>query len=1168
MSNIKRWLEGLGLAQYGPVFAENVVDIDVVSDLTDADLERLGIPLGDRKRMLRAIAGCQESGSTPRTSITAATIASPHSDGERRHLTVLFCDLVGSTGFAVELDPEELSGVIRRFQDTCAAVVKHFGGYIGRFMGDGLLVYFGYPQAHEDDAERAVRAGLDIVAKVGELLLPSGEPLQVRVGIATGLVVVGETIGEGSAQEQVVFGETPNRAAHLQRLAAPNSVLVAASTHQLLGGMFVCADLGRVEVKGKSRPVAAWRVIGECTVESRFEATRSEWLTRFVGRQEELDQLQTFWQKAKRVEGQLVLLCGEPGIGKSRISNTLLDSIAEEPHIKIRYQCSPHHTNSPFFPVINQLERAARFERDDSPNTKLDKLEAVLSQAGDASLADAPLYAALLSIPAGARYPALKLTPQRQKEVTIEALTRQLLGLARSRPVVFLIEDAHWIDDTTLETISRSISSIKTAPVLVLITFRPEFLPPWLDQSHVTLLWLNRLPREQVGAMIIDVAGGKELPPELYNQIISKTDGVPLFVEELTKTILESGQLRAAGDRYIAIAPLPSHAIPATLHDSLIARLDRLASIKEIAQIGAALGREFSYCLLAAVAPTVGAPLDAALAQLGAAELIFARGEPPDSTYVFKHALVQEAAYASLLHSKRRQLHGQIADALTERFPEIVESHPELMAHHLAGAGLTERAIEYLQKAGEHAIQRSASVEAIGHLKRALELFQLLPDHQGRTRKGLELVVLLGQAMIAGRGYAAAETKEVLLQAKALIDESTDPAQKFSILYGIWACHYVGGEVVLQRDAASDFVREAERHGDTAALCLSHRTLGTTYVTMGEFAAGRQHLERARALYSPEEHARSRYQYGQDIGATALCYLCWALWHLGSFDRAAEVAAEAVKRAEEVSHPHTLAYTICHARGMMDIFRRRPEETPSYAGCVVSLCDEHGFPFWAAGGRILNGWAATCQGETEAGLELLREGLAAWRKTGARLWLPIFLALEAEAYAKAGLSDTALQVIEEALLISEDTGERWAIAEVLRIKAGLLLATGRPTEEVEALLVNSLRIARHQKARSWELRTACDLARLRQHQGREAEALQLVQTIYDQFTEGFDTADLRDAKALLADLKLMARISLSSRRDCESGAAGVIGTCFSSDPEVSHDALLFRETPAPRATSK
>jgi class 3 adenylate cyclase/predicted ATPase len=1114
--SIAGWLERHGLAQHVSVFAENLVDIDVLFDLTEADFEKLGIPLGDRKRILKTIAAYQQR-STPQTSLPAATV-SPRSEAELRHLTVMFCDLVGSTGVAVELGPEELSEVVCRFNDTCAAVIKKFGGYIGRFMGDGLLVYFGYPQAHEDDAERAVRAGLDIVAKVGQLLLRSGEPLQVRVGIATGPVVVGQTIGEGSAQEQAVFGETPNLAAHLQRLAAPNSVLVAATTHRLLSSAFVCADFGRVETKGKSTPVAAWRVISECEVESRFEAMRPKQLTRFVGRQEQLSRLLTFWDQAKRGAGQVVLLCGEPGIGKSRISKALLDAIAEEPHVTVRYQCSPHHTNSPFFPVINQLEQAARFKREDSPNTKLDKLEAVLSQAGDASLADASLYAALLSMPSGARYPSLNFTPQRQKDLTIAALSRQLLGLARSLPVLLLIEDAHWIDATTLEAISRSIPSIRSARVCLLITFRPDFMPPWLDQSHVTMLRLNRLPREQVGAMVIDLTEGKKLPPDVYGEIIRKTDGVPLFVEELTKTVLESGQLRAFGDRYIAIAPLSSLAIPATLHDSLVARLDRLASIKQIAQIGAALGREFSYRLLAAVAPITGAPLGAALTQLGAAELIFARGEPPDSIYTFKHALVQEAAYASLLRSKRLRLHGEIADALDEHFPETIEAHPELMGHHLAEAGLAKRAIEYLQKAGERAIQRSANVEAIGHLRRALELLQSLPDHQARTREALQLVVLLGQAMIAGRGYAAAETKEVLTQAKALIDDCTDPAQKFSILYGIWACHYVGGEVVQQKDAALEFVREAERHGDIAALSLSHRTLGTTYVTMGEFSAGRQHLERAWALYNPEEHTPYRYQYGQDIGATVLCYLCWALWHLGYVDQASVVAAQAVRHADEVSHPHTQAYTIFHAGGMLDIFRRRCDGMPFHAARVVSLCDEHGFPQWAAAGRILKGWAAICLGEAELGIELLHDGTTAWRNAGSRLWLPIFLALEAEAHAKAGHNDAALQVIAEALQISEETEERWAVAEILRIKAGLLQKVGRPTEVVEAMLINSLQVARHQQARSWELRSACDLARLWQHKGREAEALRLVQAIYDQFTEGFGTEDLRRAEALRVEL--------------------------------------------------
>jgi predicted ATPase len=678
-----------------------------------------------------------------------------------------------------------------------------------------------------------------------------------------------------------------------------------------------------------------------------------------------------------------------------------------------------------------------------------------------------------------------------------------------------VIEDAHWIDPSTLEGTNRLIEAVKTAPVLLLITFRPEFFPPWLDQPHVTMIQLDRLGRDKATAMVRDVAGGKELPTEVLEPIISKTDGVPLFIEELTKMVLESGLLRDAGDRYITVGPLPRLAIPTTLHDSLMARLDRLSTIKEIAQIGAAIGREFTYRLLAAVAPISDVALQSALEQLTRTGLIFGRGEPPDSTYIFKHALLQEAAYASLLRARRQHLHRRIADALEHQFAELAETQPQLMAHHLAEAGLTERAINYLQKAGQRANESSANAEAIGHLKLALELLQSLPDSPEHKQKGLELQVMLTQAMIAGRGYAAPETRDVLLQAKALTDESTAVSQKCVILYGIWACYYVAGEVAMQQKAAAEFLAEAERHHDTAALCLSHRTLGTTYVQMGEFAAGREHLERARELYDPEHHSQSKYLYGQDIGATALSYLCWALWHLGYVDQAAAVAAEAKECADASSHPFTLAYTICHACGMMDIFRRCPEDTQSYANAVISICTEHDFPFWAAGGRILDGWAIACHGKVDEGIKKLDEGLAAWRKTGARLWLPMFLALKAEAYAKLGHSDTGLKTIEEALTVSDETGERWAVAELLRIKADLLKATGRATaNDIENLLVKSLETARRQQALSWQLRTACDLVRLWQGQGRSDEAMTLLQSIYEQFTEGFGTADLIHAKAL------------------------------------------------------
>jgi DNA-binding response OmpR family regulator/class 3 adenylate cyclase/predicted ATPase len=1033
----------------------------------------------------------------------------PHSGSERRQLTVLSCELVGSMALAVNVDPEDLARIVHSFQDACAAVISNMGGSIARFTGHEVLALFGYPKAHEDDAERAVHAGLDLVAKMGAFVWPSGKPLQVRAGIATGLVVVAD---------QDVVGEPSTLAPHLRNIAPPNSILVAASTRKLLGRAFICDNPRSYELAGVSEKVTACLVAGRRAIGIRFSSTQGPRLTQFVGRQHELQQLLALWERAKADKGQVALLCGEAGIGKSRVCEVFLERITAEPHITIRYQCALHHANSPFYPIIDQLEQVAHIKRGDAPDVKLEKLGAALSETGAATLADIQSCAALLSIPTG-ELPAPGPTPQRQKDLTIAALIRHVLGLARARPVVVELADAHWADSSTLELFSRIIASIRTAQVFVLISFRPEFFPQWLDEPHVTILRLDRLGREQIEVIIFDVAGHKALPPEMYAQIISKTDGVPLFVEELTKSVLESGLLQDAGDRLIAVGALPPLAIPSTLLGSLTARLDRLGPVREIAQIGAAIGREFSYRLLAAVAPMSGPPLHAALAQLAAPELIFVRGEPPDSTYVFKHALVQDAAYGTLVRSKRQQLHGRIADALEEGFPETVETQPELLAHHLIQAGLTERAINYLRKAGQRTIERSANAEAVRHLTQALELLQSRPEGPARRSAALGLEVMLSQAMIAGYGYAARETAEVLLRAKAHIDDLTDPSLKLAILYGIWACHYVGGEVAKQTDAAGEFLKEAGRHNDTAALCVAHRIMGTTYLTKGEFAAALPHLEQARALYDPQHQAPLQYQYGQDIGAAALCYLSWALWHLGSVDQASKVAADAVKRAEELSHPHTQAFTICHARGMIDIFRRCSEDMRSYSGSVVALCNEHGLSHWMACGRILEGWAATSRGEVDQGIELLRAGVAAWRKGGARLWLPLFLILEAKAYAKGGSSDAALEVIEQAIAISEETGERWCLAEILRIKAGLLSATDRAGDQVETLFAKSLEIARGQQARCWELRTACDLASLWQSKGRAKEALQLLQPIYAQFKEGFNTADLRHAKLILDSLK-------------------------------------------------
>ena len=1033
----------------------------------------------------------------------------PHSGSERRQLTVLSCELVGPTEFAGDIDPEDFARVVHSFQEACATVIANMGGSVASFTGHEVLALFGYPKAYEDDAERAVHAGLDLIAKVSELVWPSGEPLQMRTGIATGLVVIGD---------QRAVGEPSALAPHLRSVAPPNSILVAASTRRLLGRAFVCDDPCSYKLAGVSQTVTACRVAGRQAVESRFSSMRGPRLTQFVGRRHELQRLLALWERAKADAGQVALLCGEAGIGKSRVCEVFLEHITAQPHVKIRYQCALHHANSPFYPVIDQLERAAHFEPGDGPAVKLKKLGARLSATGAATLTDIRSCAALLSIPTDDS-PAQNSTPERHKDLTIAALIRQILGLARTAPVVVELADAHWADSSTLELFSRIIAAIRAAPVFVLISFRPEFFPQWLDEPHVTMLRLDRLGREQTEAIILDVAGHKALPQEVSAQIISKTDGVPLFVEELTKSVLESGLLQDAGERLVTVGPQPPLAIPATLLGSLTARLDRLGPVKEIAQIGAAIGREFSYRLLAAVAPISGPHLHAALAQLAAPELIFVRGEPPYSTYVFRHALVQDAAYGTLVRSGRQQLHRRIAEALEEGFPETATTQPELLAHHFIQAGLTERAITYLRKAGERTIERSANAEAVRHLTQALELLQTRAGRPASTRQALELEVMLSQAMIAAYGYAARETAEVLLQAKSHIDDLTDPAQKLAILYGIWACHYVGGEVAKQTGSAAEFLREAEHHNDTASLCVAHRIIGTTYLTKGEFAAALPHLKQARALYDPRHHAPLQYRYGQDVGAAASCYLSWVNWQLGFVDQALQIAADAVERAEELSHPHTQAFTICHARGMIDIFRRSSEDMRSYAGSVVSLCREHGLSHWMACGRILEGWAAVNDGEVDHGIGLIRAGVAAWRKAGARLWLPLFLALEAEACAKGRRIDAALEAIEQAIAISEESGENWYLAEILRIKAGLLSVTDRTCDQVEILFVRSLDTARRQQARCWELRTACDLASFWQSNGRAKEALHLLQPIYAQFTEGFDTADLRHAKLILDRLK-------------------------------------------------
>ena len=1057
----------------------------------------------------------QQAGRTEMVSATSRASVS-----ERRQLTVLSCALVVPAASIAEMDPEEFAAAGQSFQEACTATIVKHGGRIAGSTGHEILALFGYPEAHEDDSERAVYAGLDFTARIAELAWPSGEPLQMRAGIAAGLVVI---------TDHGAIGEPTTVAPHLRNAAPPNSMLITAATRRLIGHAFVCEPPAPYELAGVSGKISACLVTGRLPVESRFNSKRGPRLTQFVGREQELQQLSALWERVKSGHGEVALLCGEAGIGKSRACELFLERIAAEPHVMVRYQCEPHHVNSPFHSIIEQLERVANFKPGDAPGIKLEKLAATLSVIGTATPADIRICAALLSIPT-TDAPSPATAPQRQKDITIAVLLRLILALSQQEPMVLELADAHWADSSTIELFGRLIASIRTAPVFVLISFRPEFVPPWLDQPHVTMLRLDRLERKQTEAMVFHIAGQKALPTEMATQIIDKTDGVPLFIEELTQSILESNVLQDVGDQLVTAGPLPSLAIPTTLLGSLTARLDRLGAAKEIAQIGAAIGREFSYRLIAAVAPISGQSLLAALGLLSTHDLIFVRGSSSDAAYVFKHALVQDAAYGTLVRSRRQQLHGRIADVLERDFPEIAETRPELLAHHLIEAGLTERAIDYLRKAGQRTIDRSANPEAIGHLTQALKLLNPLPGRPAHRQQALGLEVMLSQAMIAVHGYAARETADTLLRARDLIDDTTDPAQKLAILYGVWACHYVGGEVAQQTDAAAEFLKEAESHQDAMSLGVAHRIVGTTHFTKGEFAAALPHLQYARSLYDPRRPLL--FRYGQDPGAAALCYLGWTLWHQGYIDQASQIAAEAIKRADELSHhPHTLVFTICHARGMMDIFQRRSADMISYAHKVIALCEEHGFSHWLACGRILEGWATVDHAETDLGIDMLGSGVAAWRGAGAGLWLPLFLMLLAEAFSLAGRNETALTIIDQAIAIAEQTGERWCLAEILRIKAGLVFATGQASEQIETLLTSSLHVARSQGARCWELRAACDLASLWQREDRIKDALLLLQPVYAQFTEGFGSADLQNAKRILDGLETSRGDSIKKRGD-------------------------------------
>ena len=1029
---------------------------------------------------------------------------------ERRQVTVMFCDLVGSTALASRLDPEDLRAVLGAYHGCCAEVIRSAGGFVAKYQGDGVLAYFGYPEAREDDAEQAVRAALALIEAVPRIEGAVGS--QVRIGIATGFVVLGELIGARAAKQETAVGDTPRLAERLQEIAEPNAVVVAESTRRQIGRLFETVDLGPQAVSGFAVPTRAWRVLAENRVLGRFEALRSRAIP-LVGREEELDLLLRCWAKAKSGRGQVVLISGEPGVGKSRLVEALAERVAAEPHVRLRYFCSPHHQDSALYLVITQLERAAGFARDDAPAVRLAKLQALLAPTAPPR-EDAALIAELLSLPISELAKPLDATPERKKQRTFEALLRQGERLSARQPLLSICEDLQWIDPSSRDLLDQTIERLAHWPALYLLTCRPEFRSPWTERPEVTPLVLGRLDQRDTVLMVAKIAGNRAFPPAILQEIADRADGVPLFIEELTKAVLESGE------PVTPAAPHPPPSVPATLYASLMARLDRLGpAAKELAQRAAVIGREFPHDLLAAIADLPEPELREALARLTSSGLVFAHGAPPQASYTFKHALVQDAAYGTLLRGRRQQLHTRIGTVLEDTLLAAPSTPPEILAHHFTEAGQPERAVGFWLKAGQQALQRSAMEEAERLLRRGLALVANVPESDSTQEQELDLQIALGRALIATHGWGAPEIGEAYARARELCDRLNRPRKLLPVLYGQFVHQALRAHLDTAQELAGEMRWLGEAQNDVVVRVMGYRGSGYVSLAFGDFVAARDYLELSLGLYDPAERAIFAELTAQEIAPTVLSFLACVLACSGHLDQARLRRDAALTEAGRLSHAFTSAYARWWDWLVGWIARAGPAVLLQSSEKLLALSVHGGFAYWRAMATANRGWCLAALGQPEQGIPLLASGMRAYHATGNTQFTPLFLTTLADAHRIAGNPEAGLEQLAEAERLAETTKERIVLAETLRLRGDLLLL-GNDRAGAEASFTAAIAVARRQAARLFELRATTSLARLWRAQGRGAEARDLLAPIYDWFTEGFDAPDLVEAQALLRELAL------------------------------------------------